>query len=387
MSHILKEYSKNLEVDPLRPIVNRHYYPIMPEKYIVIYNEQAISSKCYGYYSLVIDLIKPQLHKLGIKIVLIGSGEDMTDRADFVYPNLSFRKNAYIVSKAELLISIDNALAQYASHEDVPVVGLRGNVYSSITTPYWLSKKKKIDIEPKWDVKPSLALSDPEDSINKIPAEKIASSVFKLVCPDSNLKLNFKTKFINKNKNFSIDIIPTNYVNSPLFNDAVLNLRLDKGNMNEEAFYSYCVNHKCNIILQDLVLKPETISNFSQNIKTIKLILTKDIGEIPQNYFAFFKRLNINFVILVKNKEILDETRFKYFDQTVEYLNPPSKKPDSVGDNDRFFSFKLVFDGDKIYKSTYHWKNNIDNGDNIVDNADYLEELDYFYIYEQDRDS
>ena len=92
MSHILKEYSKNLEVEPSRPVINKHYHPVIPEKYIVIYNEQSIDSKRYRYYSLVIDLIKPELHKHGISVVLIGSGEDMTDRADFAYPTLNFRK-------------------------------------------------------------------------------------------------------------------------------------------------------------------------------------------------------------------------------------------------------------------------------------------------------
>jgi hypothetical protein len=385
MSHILKEYSKNLEVDPSRPIVNKHYYPVTPEKYIVIYNEQSIDSKCYRYYSLAIDLIKPELHKLGIKVVLIGSGKDITDRADFIYPNLNFRKNAYIVSKAELLISVDNAIAQFASHEDVPVVGLYGNVYSSVTTPYWLSKKRKVDLEPKWKVKPSLSLSDPEDSINNIPAERIAESVFKLLKPGSNLKINFKTKLKNKHKDFEIDVIPTKYVPAPVFENSVLNLRLDRAEINQEAFYTYCSNHKCNILIEDAVLKPETIDPFHYNVNSIQLTLTKDIGDIPKEYFVYFKKRNIDFKIVVKNKDILDETRFKYFDQKVEFNCPIQQKPQNVSDGDRFFSFKLVVDGGKIYKSTYHWKNNIDNGDNIVDNADYWEELDYFYIYEQDR--
>lgn len=385
MSHILKEYSKNLEVEPSKLIVNKHYYPVIPDKYVVIYNEQSIESKRYSYYSLVIDLIKHQLNALGIKVVLIGSGQEMTDRADFVYPNLTFRENAYIVSKAQLLISVDNAITQYASHENVPTITLYGNVYPSVTTPYWLGKKRKIDLEPAWNVKPSLALQDPEDSINKIAAEKVAESVFKLLLPDSNLKLNFKTKLANKNKNFKIDIIPKKYVNLPIFKNNILDIRLDKCDVDEEAFYRYCANHKCNIICQDLIIKPETISRFAGNIKSIKLILTKDIGEIPKAYFSYFKRLNINFVILVKNKDILDDMRFRYFDQKVEFYQPPQEKPECVNLNDKYFSFKLVADGDKIYKSTYHWKNNIDNSDNIVDNADYWEELDYFYIYEQDR--
>ena len=132
-------------------------------------------------------------------------------------------------------------------------------------------------------------------------------------------------------------------------------------------------------------MQPKIIETFSKNINCIHLILNSEIENIPKQYFELLKRLKINFKILVKNKDILDDIRFDYFDQDVEFYNPPSKKPDSVDLNDKFFSFKFVVEGDKIYKCTHFWKNNIDSDDNIVDNADYWEESDYFYIYEQER--
>ena len=87
----------------------------------------------------------------------------------------------------------------------------------------------------------------------------------------------------------------------------------------------------------------------------------------------------------MQNKDILDSVRFNYFDQHVEFVEDNKTKPKNINLNDKFFSFKLVVDGEKVYKSTYHWKNSIDNSDNIVDNPDYWKELDYFYIYEQER--
>lgn len=385
MPHILKEYSKNLEVQPAKPVVNRHFYPVIPQDYIVFYNEQLIESKNYRYFSLVIDLVKEKLKEKNISVVLIGSGENLTNRADYIYPNLNFRKNCYIVSKSKLVVSIDNALTQYASSQDVPIVNLYGNIYPSITTPYWAKKDKKIDLAPDWDKKPCLGLIDPNDSINNIPAEKIAKSILDLIDPKEDLKLNFKTKLINKNKSFSVDVIPTEYHNLPLLSDSIVNLRLDKGEIKEEAFYQYCSNHKCIITTENIALSPDVFKNFHENIKALHIILDSKIDQIPQNYFDLCKRLNIDVKIQVKNKDILDQTRFDYFDQNVEYLNPPTEKPEKVNLDDKFFSFKLVVEGDKVYKSTYHWKNNIDNSDNIVDNPNYWEELDYFYIYEQDR--
>lgn len=385
MPHLLKEYSKNLEVDPKKPVVNKHFYPVAPEKYIVLYNEQNINSKNYRYFSLVLDLIKHELKSENTSVVIIGSGKNLTNRADYIYPNLSFRKNCYIVSKASLFISIDNALTQYASSESVPIVNLYGNIYPSITTPYWSNKNNKIDLAPEWNTKPCLGLEDPDDSINKIPAEKIAESIIKILKPNKKSIINFKTKVTNKIKDFAIDVIPTNYKNISIFKDSLINLRLDRGDVDYKDFFDYCSNHVCDITIEDKVLQPKIIETFSKNINCIHLILNSEIENIPKQYFELLKRLKINFKIIVKNKDILDDIRFDYFDQDVEFYNPPSKKPDSVDLNDKFFSFKFVVEGDKIYKCTHFWKNNIDSDDNIVDNADYWEESDYFYIYEQER--
>lgn len=392
MSHILTEYSKNLEVKPSSVVVNKHFYPVIPENYIVIYNEQDVDSKCYNYYSLVVDLIRTDLNKQDLRVVVIGSESNITDRSDYSYPGLSFRKNAYIVSKAKLLISVDNAITQYASSQDVPIVNLYGNIYPSITTAFWSSKKNKIDLEPDWDVKPCMSVSDPEQSIDKIKAERVAISCLKLLHQSKTggkktflQNINFKTKLINKNKSSCIDVIPSNYVNSHIFDDQVLNIRLDLGKIQEDDFYKYLSNHKCSIILKDSFLQIDSIKRFAENIKDIKVITTEKPDTIPSKYFSILKSLGINFSFLVKNKEILDDIRFEYFDEVVEYYDPPTKKPEFVGAEDYFFSFKYVVEGGKVYNSTYHWKKNLDSEDNIVDNPDYWEELDYFYIYEQKR--
>jgi hypothetical protein len=105
--------------------------------------------------------------------------------------------------------------------------------------------------------------------------------------------------------------------------------------------------------------------------------------KIDELYFDFLKKLDIEFLFLVKNKEILNELRLEYFDQSVEFIETAKEKPSDVDLGDKFISFKSVIEGDKSYKSLAHWKKKIDNDTNIVDNLSYWEELDYFYIYEQ----
>ena len=392
MSHLLTEYSKNLEVKPSNVIVNKHFFPVVPKDYIVIYNEQDIDAKCYNYYGLFCDLIKQELDKFNIKILIIGSEKNATDRFDYLYPNLSFRHNAYIVSKAKALISVDNAITQYASSQGVPVVSLYGNIYPSITTPYWSKPHQKIDLKPDWDKKPCMSTFDPDGSIDRIKAEEVSESL--LLILSSNYKKykgklitkpNFKTKLINKKKSYCIDVIPTQYVNLPIFENNILNIRLDKDLGNMASLQNYCNNHECVLFLKDSLLQIDSINSFSKNIKSINVITTVKPQSIPKKYFSILKSLGIDFCFLVSNKDILDDMRFEYFDSEVQYYNPPKDKPKNIDTDNKFLSFKLVVEGEKIYQSTYHWKKNLDSEDNIVDNPDYWEELDYFYIYEQKR--
>ena len=90
-------------------------------------------------------------------------------------------------------------------------------------------------------------------------------------------------------------------------------------------------------------------------------------------------------MFLVVNEDILDEMRLEYFDQEVEFLQSIKEKPSDLNTSDKFISFKTIIDGEKSYKSIAHWKKNLDSDNNIIDNADYWEELDYFYIYEQEN--
>lgn len=385
MPHLLKEYSKNLGVEPTKPIVNKHFYPIEPDRYIVIYNERDIQSKNYDYYQISLGLIKKSLEKNNYKVVVIGSEKNPIENADYYYPNLSFRKYCYIVSKASAFVSVDNALTQYASSCGVPVVNLYGNIYPSITTPYWSNKKNKIDLSPIWDKKPCLSLVDPKDSINSIKPEDIAVSILKTLGSPSDTKVNFKTKRKNKAKHFQVDIIPTKYVRSPLFDKNILNIRLDQEAMDQEALFHYCSNHTCNIITKDFLIDLKPLQKISKNIKRIIFRVTVMPEKIPDLYFEALKKLDISFLFLVTNKDILDDLRLDYFDEDVEFVETLKEKPSDININDQFISFKTVIEGDKSYKSLAHWKKKIDSGSNIVDNLSYWEELDYFYIYEQEN--
>ena len=60
-----------------------------------------------------------------------------------------------------------------------------------------------------------------------------------------------------------------------------------------------------------------------------------------------------------------------------------NKKLENVTKNSKFFSGKYLVEGGKEYLSYAHWKKNLDNSNIVIDTPEYWDELDHFYIYEQ----
>ena len=74
MSHLVKEYAKNLGVKVSKPIVKDHFFPIVADRYITICNDDDVQAKHYPYYDIVLDLLKPFLQKENIKVIQLGLG-------------------------------------------------------------------------------------------------------------------------------------------------------------------------------------------------------------------------------------------------------------------------------------------------------------------------
>jgi hypothetical protein len=383
MAHIITEYEKNLGVKRGKPEVNKQFFPLEHHKYILLHNSGRIPSKKYGHYYMVLDLLREFCNSHGIKIYQIGEDSELITGVDNFFGGLSFRQTAYLISKAMVFVSSDNVYSQYASSQKVPLVNLFGNVYSSVTEGAWPGLK--FNIEPKWEVKPSFLINDPLQPIDSIPPETIVSCILKAM--NFTQKVNFKTLHIGDYFEYpSIDVVPTDYKRLKIFEDRVLNLRLDYG-CEQNALLQYCTNHKCTLVIKDLVIRPAQLHSFHQNIKKITILLSNMENKIDPRYFEFLKTLGIDYNILVTNKEILNDVRLEYFDENVELYIPTSKRPKDIPEGSYFFSLKKVIEGEVCYPSKAHWKSKqipLDKKMKIIDNSDYWEELDYFYIYEQE---
>jgi hypothetical protein len=382
MSHIITEYEKNLGVKRKKPVVNKHFIPTGKDPYVLIFNEHLTPSKSYSHYSIVVDLLRKILEPKGIKIYQIGPSESTIGGIDKIFNNTSFRQSAYLISKAKALISTDNVYTQYASAVNIPVVNIYGNTYPSISEGAW--DNKKVNIEPDWEVKPSFQSLDSSKNIDRILPETIINGVLNLL--GFNEKINFATIHIGSRfYEECIDVVPTKYENLSIFSGKVLNLRLDYGGK-EEAFFEYCLNHKCNLVMKDKLIQPHFLKTISKNVEKIYLFISEIKDLINIKYFELLKSYNIDLEILVTNEQILKGARLEYFDQKVELYKPHITKPENVRSNNFFFSLKTLVEGDCIYPSKAHWKNRhlpLDLPFKIVENQDFWEDLDYYYIYEQ----
>jgi|APGre2960657373_1045057.scaffolds.fasta_scaffold18616_2 hypothetical protein len=385
MSHILEEYAKNLGVYISKPIVSEHYFPICEDKYIVLHSEEKIQSKNYKYYNMVLELLRPFLIENNIKIIQIDCKSEPVSHVNKVLSNLSFKQYAYIISKALLYIGVDNVYSHYASSKNIPIINLFGNVYPSISNGYWSKNNEKIDIPAKWSNKPCLSLVDPKAEINTIKPEEIAQGVLTLL--KQKKTINFKTLYIGSMFNERIiEVIPDKSFNNTLDKNKTIFIRADYG-FNEKIFLDYCLNYRVAIIT-DKLIQHKGLLTIKNNIQKLSLIVERDSETIPSEYFDLLKKYKIEFQILVKNEDDLGFIKNKYFDYSVNLYTINKNKPENIHQDCKFFSNKILIEGEKVYPSKAHWiskEKMIDKIDYILDTNEYWNELDHFYIYEQSQ--
>lgn len=383
MSHIIEEYSKSLGVKISKPIISRHFYPVMFDNYITIQLEPNISAKKYQYYEIVIDLIYSQLKKFGISIVQIGAAQETKlKNANISYIGLNFKNAAYIVSKSKLHVGVDDALCHYASSANVPQVTLFSNVFSSVTEGYW--SKLKINIEAPWSVKPCLANNDPENSINKILPETIASAILKSLKID--FKIPLKTLFLGRMyHNKIVEIVPDFFNPVMVPSSEFCFLRLDWESSVEVWNHWFSHLNKFSIIT-DKFVPIDILDRVKHKIHMMSLII--DDKQKPSiEYLESLKKLKITFHLLVKNPEHLAALRYEFFDYSVQEYGVDSKEilPKDFSFKNVFFnSSKTILSKNKKYNSRYHLlkdENFVDRNFELCEDEVLLEELKHFYVY------
>ena len=387
MSHFLEEYAKNLGVKASKPVVQDHFFPLTTTKYITISNDEATPSKRYSHYNLVLELVRPVLKQRGIKVVQI-AGRNPIEGVDQLL-NLSFRQQSFILNESLLHLGSDGVLSHVASSKNTPTINLFGNSFPNNNRPLFSASALNINLSPKWDSKPCFSPEDPKKQINNIKPEVVAQSILKLLRINDQ-DINFSTLHIGAGfEQKIVEVVPTSFLPLDTRDKFDIFLRLDYG-YDQDSVIRYCQSYKLGIIT-DKVIQPHGLAPVSKNINRLCIFIDKEwegdgdpSARIPNEYFKFLKNQGIECVLLLKNSEFLGRAQNVYFDQVVKpYNQNKNKKLENVTKNSKFFSGKYLVEGGKEYLSYAHWKKNLDNSNIVIDTPEYWEELDHFYIYEQ----
>jgi hypothetical protein len=388
MSHLIEEYSKSLGVRISKPIVSRHFYPVMFDNYITIQLAADISAKKYHYYEIVIDLISSQLRKLGIAIVQVGATpETKLKNVNISYGKLNFKNTAYIVSKSKLHIGVDDSLSHYVNSLNIPQVTLFANVYSSVTEGYW--SKSKINIEAPWTVKPCLSNHDPEDSINKILPETIASAILKSLKADDKIPL--KTLFTGKMyHNKIVEIVPDFTSGEDFMKERSINLRLDYvKNLNVSIFNYWMSNRKVNIIT-DKDININIIAPHKNRVLLMTIMMSPNISE---RFLKHCKTIGLKLKIFCDDKNKLNEYKFKFLDWDInkDFENDSAlEKLPTISEKSKFISSKILISKGKQFscKANYLLNKHLDNSEeNVILSREFEKEIEFFKIYNEREES
>jgi|TARA_B100000085_G_scaffold285174_1_gene320290 hypothetical protein len=377
MSHVAEVYAKDLGVQIGKPKITNHFYPVQSEKYIVFQGGTEMQCKQYYYWDIVFSLIKPHLSKNNIKIVEISNNHILnTKGVDEIISPATNRHNNYIISNSILYIGLDEIYMHVASHYDKPIVALFSNNYKENTKPLWNKESKTSLLEPDFkELKPSFATQENIVRINEIKPEKVAQKILDLL--NIKEKIEFKTVYAGQTFHLpKVEIVPNFFAHSPELQDQEIILRGDL-NFDEQKIYEWSTQS-----ILTLHLKDKISDNLLHAIsKRTKHIIFK-LNDLDLNYNKFFKKITsykISLIVIVDNKEIINDLREKYFDfEVVE--RPQTKKLDKK-DNLKYISKKKFISDGKIYFSEFSSKI-VDKTDLFVNNSDSQKEIEDFYIYE-----
>ena len=378
MSHIAEVYAKDLGVKVGKPNIQDHFFPTIYDKYITLHVDTEIQSKQYDYWDICISLLKEHLGE-EIKIIQIGGKEAQPiPGIDHSIIGCHYRQTNYIIKKSLLHLGIDSLPVHVSSVYNKPVVALYSHTYKETCYPYWTDKEKTKLLSPDFsEIKPSFSTQEVVKRINEIKPEIIAQSVLDLLGIDKKVK--FKTIRIGKNfQNNSVEVKPDFFAYSRELHGGSINLRADL-----HFDFNHIVNwsQMCalNLILTT-ALTNEQLDLIKRNTKQI-MFRVNDIENDYTEFFKYIKKNKINLIVSTKNKDILNELRFKYFDFNVELEAEHAEISNLVNENTKYFSKKHVITQSKSFKSNFS-ADLLDNSNKFVLNDVSKQELETLYLYE-----
>lgn len=353
--HLLEIYALTTGSKIKKPFIIKKYFPLPFTKYITIQNSSGMPAKCYSYFQEVINFIKPILDKEDIKIIQIGSKEDIgLIGAVHLQGQCNINQTAYILSNSLLHVGNDSFAVHMASAFNIPLIGLYSVSSPEIAGPFW-KQNNQICLIPEGEWKPSFNPNENPKKIDTIKIEKIVESIEKLLF---NKKVNnFETKYIgDKFTHRLLESLPDQVLPPHVFPNELLNIRFDyKNDYTDLNALSQNLNIRPCSIITDKPLSLEYLQPLFNNIKLVIYDVTKSIDvKFIEKLHALGLQNSIIFKIDSGSEEDLNERKAALIDwpTNIQEINLYSKNlPNDIEPEDIFRTNKVLFGNNKIYSS------------------------------------
>jgi len=398
---LAETYANNCSIDKIgRPDLPTQYFPLPVDKYITIQNSSGMPAKDYSLWQDVVNLIHPYLEKEGISIVQIGRGEiQPLNRTINLLNQTNFAQTVYLLHNS-LLHCGNDSFASHACGDTTPCIIVFGSTSAQCHAPAVTHPQSIFTESHRNGNNPSYQAQEQPKSINKIPVEKVAADILKVL--GISHQINQKTILVgDQYPQIVIEIVPDGIVNPQSLPPGAINLRAD-------LFFDL------NNIIQNLQLRQYVLSlnqqidiNILKQLKpNIPLLIYEIDEETDVDYLLSIVRAGIQLQLTTKvDEETLKGLKLKYLDlplivrrvdtplsqvleQIKSYNNIDNLNKIELDKPLRYQSSRLLLSNNKQYLSLADWKLDrpVENMECSsvadLDNQDFLNEVNYFRIYE-----
>jgi hypothetical protein len=374
--HLSTLYARDLGVQPSKPIIVEHFFPLPCSNYITFHNSEKVQSKSYSYWTEVLEIIKPHLNNLNIKVVQIGQSKDAkVEGVDYYITNTSFKHSFFLIKNAMLHLGIDSSPVHIASAFDKPTVSIYSHTYSNTCYPLWNENKRVIESN-RGGKKPSFSLFEDPKTIDLIKPEEIAQAVLDLLNIKQTLAyktINIGSKFLNK----EINLIPNDLIPTVDVDNAEIVVRLDMKH-DENFLFSFLMNNKCNISIN--CSKPIKNINYLMSFKSRINKINYYSNQFDKGFVDFLRSNVFNMHLFCTSEETLNDQRLDFFDHEINYFNPQKEALKLKEQNHNLLIDEFKIKTGRIY---IHGKDKFKTlGENINDLKFWLD-FEHFMIYNE----
>ncbi len=387
---LIERYALSTGLKINKPYIYKAFYPLPFDKYITIHASSGMKAKMYSFWEDVIELIKPTLDKLDIKIVQIGGEEDeQLKHCNHLQGVLNIQQTAYIISNTMLHLSNDTFSAHVAGAMDKPLVTLYGSTTVANHSPYFFKPEVSTFLEAdRKGFRASYASEESPKMVDTITPERIANAALKLFeASVSRKSLNFGEYY----PTYIVEYIPDHVIAPNYLANGVINIRMDY-HFNEDNFVKVIYNRKCNVI-SDKPINIKLIRGLKSHINRLSFEVKEDT--LPE-YVKQLKATGIDLHLFTNeaDEEKLKELRLKHFEYEIVQEKITTKESldfkDKIGYNSCYKTNKFILAKDGIFLSKADWlkkasvKSFDDNIREIPDVPEFWAEVDYFYIFNKE---